>query len=133
MPLWKMKYFEQKGGDTVFQIPSKFLNPDRTYILFQFFRPAYATENKIHNRISCTDFSVTKSHIGGTQSLLRNFLKFSNFQKLGLNLKIFKNSLCHRNQRKILARIWPFLFSKICVILVLSHSLISHFIKIKNH
>ena len=57
-----------KSGDTVFQIPSKFLNPDRTYILFQFFRPAYATENKIHNGISCTDFSVTKSHIGGTQS-----------------------------------------------------------------
>ena len=25
-----------KRGDTVFQIPPKFLNPDRTYILFQF-------------------------------------------------------------------------------------------------
>ena len=56
-----------KSGDTVFQIPPKFrdpdLNSDRTYILFQFFENffrKYATENKIHY---CTDFCGTKIHI----------------------------------------------------------------------
>ena len=56
------KYHNDYDNDFV-KYFSLFLNPDRTYILFQFFENfvrTYATENKRH---SCTDFSVTKIHI----------------------------------------------------------------------